>query len=198
MSHPFSGSELSIDQWTEFHLMRPRVKTRKGISLTPEDISRFWRFVEVRGEDECWPWIGSLCDGYGMITFFYKRIKAHRVSVYLSGRLIPSGLSACHSCDNRKCVNPSHIWLGTNAENVADRDAKGRCRSRGQSGERNYKTTLTNEKVFEIRADNRKHREIALDFGISKASVSDIKRGKNWKHLIAVRQSSGREGHEAE
>jgi hypothetical protein len=168
---------LPLEKWSEFPLFRPRVKTLKGMSLTQHDIDRFWSRVDAGDHESCWRWTGSLCDGYGQILIFYKRVKAHRVSVYLSGREIPSGLQACHKCDNRACVNPSHIWLGTNADNVRDRDEKGRCRSRGQSGEKQWKAKLSDAAVASILRDRRHPRIIASEYEVSLNHIYAIRAG---------------------
>ena len=91
---------------------------------------RFYKNVSVRGDDECWPWIGvRLRAGYGQFNHRYTRIVASRVAWELANqRTIPHGLFACHSCDNPPCCNPRHIWLGTASDNVRDMVAKGRHR----------------------------------------------------------------------
>lgn len=98
----------------------------------------FWERVDVRGPDECWNWLGALKDnGYGQLTRLgvsKKPLKAHRVAWVLAYGPIPAGSGVhgtcvLHHCDNRRCVNPSHLFLGTNHDNVRDMHAKGRAKN---------------------------------------------------------------------
>lgn len=92
-------------------------------------LARFWSKVDRRGDDECWPWTGGAHPrGYGRFTLQHPRtVAAHRFAWEIAnGREFPRGLNGCHRCDNPPCVNPAHIWPGTQAENLADMYAKGR------------------------------------------------------------------------
>lgn len=90
--------------------------------------ARFWSKVDVRGEDECWPWmVGHNQDGYGIFHIERRSVHAHRVALALAlGGILKE--QALHHCDFPPCCNPAHLFEGTNADNVRDRDAKGRGR----------------------------------------------------------------------
>lgn len=99
-----------------------------SIRVAIED--RFWSKVNRRGPDDCWLWLASLCQGYGQIagTVDGKRrpVSAHRVAWELTHGAIPEGLSVLHRCDNPPCVNPAHLFIGTQPDNLSDARRKGR------------------------------------------------------------------------
>lgn len=90
----------------------------------------FWSRIDRSGGDNsCWVWTGGRYPrGYGRIVMNCKVLYAHRVAYELTYGSIPTGMHVCHACDNPPCCNPAHLWLGSPADNVADRDAKGRHR----------------------------------------------------------------------
>lgn len=154
----------------------------------------------------CWEWTGKLMHkGYGVIYIDGKERRAHRVSYEEYKGNIEGGLLVCHSCDNRKCINPDHLWLGTNAENIQDAAKKGRMKgfgaSRGQSyetlsggvtetqvGEMNKNAKLVEQQVLEIRAklkDGVNSHELAKAYGVSYRNIRAIAIRRSWAHLEA-------------
>jgi hypothetical protein len=143
---------------------------------------RFWSRVDkTGGSDACWPWITNVSGhGYGWAHVGGGRYRyAHRLAWELTGGPIPVGLFVCHRCDNRICVNPAHLFLGTPAENNADRDAKGR----GARGTKTWSAKLNEELAEEIRgawAFGSDVGALATRFGVSKTTVRDVVRRRRW------------------
>lgn len=131
----------------------------------------------------CWEWTGGLDDdGYGNFSVNRRPYRAHRYSYELYVGAIPDDLLVCHRCDNRRCVNPDHLWPGTNVENTRDRDLKGRAAR--NNGELCGRAKLTEANVLEIRADERSNSHIAAAFNVNTNTIRRIKRGEIWAHLL--------------
>lgn len=190
------------------------VKPSEGAGgIAPEDAARFWSKVDKRGPDECWEWkAGRTNEGYGQFYFNGNPIGAHRFSHRLVLGEIPPSFFVCHKCDNKSCVNPSHLFVGTPADNVADRHRKGRDASgdrngarrwpermsRGDShwakshrdrmfGEKNHSAKLTADQVVQIRSEYASggisQQALARRFGVSLTSLHRIIRRRSWTHV---------------
>jgi hypothetical protein len=146
---------------------------------------RFWQ--KVTPVDGCWEWHGGrLPGGYGRISAGGDKgrmLLAHRVSWQLHNGLIPEGMDVLHRCDNRPCVNPAHLFLGTGADNMADKVSKGRQYK--PRGETNAQAKLDVSKVGDIRtlyASGRySQAELGRQFGVSQTAIGMIVRGETWQ-----------------
>lgn len=137
--------------------------------------------AKVEKTDGCWLWRGSIPktgDGYGWFSLGNRSERAHRVAHQVFVGPIPAGMLVCHTCDNRICVNPAHLFLGTAADNNKDRASKGR------SSRRATRRKIDFEIAQRIRAEwaagGRLQREIGAAYGISQAVVSKIVLGQAW------------------
>ena len=143
-------------------------------------MQRFWE--KVRKTDGCWEWTGSYRgNGYAALNLFNRSVSAHRLAYELLVGKIPQGKHVLHKCDNPACVNPDHLFIGTHADNMADKKEKGRAPS--MPGEENPAAILTKEQAMEVkrRAKNGERQiDIAAEFGISQPTVSAIKLGRIW------------------
>lgn len=145
---------------------------------------RFWEKVDKRGPDECWLWTAATNEaGYGVMRPEGRRtgptVKAHRVSLALAGVDV-AGRVVRHRCDNPPCVNPAHLELGTQIQNVGDMVRRGRV------AHGSMRSRLTEDDVRAIRARAAAGdlmRVIAADFGISRPTVSRIVNRKGWLHV---------------
>lgn len=143
----------------------------------------FYKMFEIT--PSCWIWKGCLnWDGYGK----YKGTTAHRFSwIFHKGPIKSRHIYACHSCDNRKCVNPKHLWLGSAKQNMKDCIKKGRFVFNGKPGEEGTNSILTKNQVSKIRRFYRRGRtnmnQLALSeiFGVSRQAIGCIVRGETWK-----------------
>lgn len=142
---------------------------------------RLERFARLWASDggDCFVWLRSLTpNGYGKFWWGPDRgvVYAHRASYELHNGPIPDGLVVCHTCDNRRCVRPSHLFVGTRLDNMADAKAKGRT----LAGERNPAAKLTTQQVAFIRSSREYGTDLARRLGVSARLVQRIRRGERW------------------
>lgn len=160
----------------------PHVQLVRHFVGTEEE--RFWHYTYKT--DGCWVWNGCRTDfGHGIIATANGNIGAHIYSYRLHRGDFQSGLDVCHHCDNPWCVNPEHLFLGTQADNNHDRHKKGRTVS--QHGTENPAAKLNDDKVREIRrlrAAGTPVVEIARMFGVTSYPVWGIVTGRYWKHVV--------------
>lgn len=147
---------------------------------------RFWR--QVRKTKTCWIWTGHLGKrGKGVIWIDRKPVYAHRFSYEQFVASIPKGLYVCHHCDNPFCVNPRHLFAGTQNDNMKDMKKKGRANH--PLGEANGRAVLTNKTVKEIRKIYQprtklySQKALAKRFGVSVVTIQDVLSRKHWSHI---------------
>ena len=147
--------------------------------------TRFWS--KVNKTETCWEWTGALGKlGYGNIEEAGRCYSSHRASWTMANGPIPHGAEVCHHCDNRKCVRPDHLFLGTHEENMADAAAKKRMRPTSRPGEANPRHILSSRDIPYIRELNGigfTQRELGMMYGVSQVMIGNIVRRKAWSHI---------------
>lgn len=155
---------------------------------------RLWSRVDKSADpDGCWLWQGSVNDrGYGQVrdepvgnAIRGIKITTHRAAWTLTHGTIPEGMGVCHRCDNPRCVNPSHLWLGTHAENLGDMKTKGRA----ARGDRSGTARLNSNQVRVIRkvltAGGCARTDLAVLVDVSTSTIDNIANNLTWRHIDA-------------
>lgn len=150
--------------------------------MMPETVdNRFWSKVERRGDKDCWPFTGYIDrNGRGHFHLNGKTKYAHQVSAWLYGIRVPDGKVICHRCDNAKCCNPGHFFIGTQTDNIADMDNKGR-RAPYSPNFIDASVKYPREKIDQIKAmatSGIRQFIIADSIGVSRSTVSLVLKGK--------------------
>jgi hypothetical protein len=132
----------------------------------------------------CTEWVaGKTSDGYGVINFNNKSLLAHRVAVELFLGISPAGMLVCHKCDNPACVNPKHLFLGSQKDNMKDMKSKGR-RKGVNCREMNGRAKLTMSAAQEIRRKREigyTLKQLATEHSVASSTISRVIRQENWK-----------------
>lgn len=179
------------------------MKPGATLTLSSRESVRFWLKIDLNGPifptigSPCWIWKGARSlKGYGQIAFRGKVAYAHRISFEIRNGPLGS-LHCCHRCDNPSCVNPDHLWAGTNVENVRDCIAKGRnlfgdkntSRTHPENlarGEAHGQARLTERDVRAIREGYSDggvtQQQLASKYGVSRGTIAPILRFRTWKH----------------
>ena len=140
------------------------------------DIFNFLRHVDVNGFDKskCWEWKGAgKGNGYGHVRRGEKNITAHRYSYQLFVDNDVDGKDVCHKCDNRKCVNPYHLFLGTRKDNMQDAKLKGRT-ARGFMLPNTKLSKEDEDEIVKRSKAGELYKEIAKDFGVTRHSIGRV------------------------
>jgi len=158
---------------------------------------RFWSKVNIMGDNDCWEWTACVSNstGYGAFKSHGKKTDAHRfVYEMLNGEINNSKLFVCHKCNNKKCVNPNHLYLGSPKDNVYDMirngNAFGNKKPRTRYGSETNSAKLTEELVIELRKEyrfyrenNKKLRPLYEKYGVTKGTFLDAATYKTWHHV---------------
>lgn len=157
-----------------------------GIYKRPSLQDRFWS--KVIKTKSCWNWIGTIQRGYGIFYIDAKNpVRAHRYSYELNIGEIPKGLLVCHKCDNPRCINPKHLFIGTIADNNLDCKNKGRLiRPPNQTGSNHSQHILTEKDVLNIRdayKNGFKQKDLAILYGVAKNTIHKVCKYKTWNHI---------------
>ncbi len=164
-----------------------RTLSRKGVLKTKIDINKkinIWNHYEV-SENSCWEWTLSLrTDGYGQFCVEGKMHGAHVLAYEVHNKTkVSRGLLVCHTCDNPKCINPDHLFLGTHQDNKNDCVGK----HRHSRGEKVNTSKLDEKQVMEIRKiyekGNKNQKELGIIYGVSQVQISSIIRKQSWSHI---------------
>jgi hypothetical protein len=151
--------------------------------MKEKDIIRFLSKIEKT--DTCWFWKAKgRCNGYGFLKIDKRNIPAHRISYQIHNGDFDFNLHVLHKCDIRNCVNPEHLFLGTNKDNIDDKVSK----DRQAKGSDNGNSILNEEQVKEIKLhlQNKYYgyiKNLVSKYNVSETCIRDIKRGRTWKHI---------------
>lgn len=152
---------------------------------------RFMAKIAIADSGGCWEWTGARWPrGYGEVNMAKRPKLVHRVVYEMLIGPIPDRMEVCHHCDNPPCCNPVHLFIGTHADNMRDKVAKGRgnyAARRSYSGEQNSRAILTETSVLDIRARYQRGvvtlQMLGDEYGVSMYTIHDIVCGKSWRHI---------------
>jgi len=171
--------------------------------ISQKDIDRFWS--KVNKTESCWEWCGSISKkGYGHFWCSPSTYRAHRFAWIATNGQILNGLSVCHRCDNRKCVRPDHLFLGTQKDNIVDCRDKRRLgiwvrADKAKRGEANHFSKLTSDNIRHIRQqrlDGVSGSTLAMEFGVCQSTIYKASLGNSWRHIKEGIKSPSRKAKE--
>lgn len=154
----------------------------RGRKITIEE---FWDKIDRSGGyDKCWNWISGV-SVYGTLTIDGKNYRAHRVAWIFTNGKLSEDIDVLHSCDNPRCCNPNHLFLGNDKDNSDDKISKGRFVS--NPGEKSWNHKLFDQDIFDIRkkfsTGNYRQCQLANEYKVDSSEISRIVNRKNWRHI---------------
>lgn len=144
---------------------------------------------EFKNIEGCWEWQKSVNPqtGYGQIMDCHdgKCVlrTVHRLAYEIFNGKIPEGLFVLHHCDNRRCFNPEHLFIGTQQDNMNDMKTKGRERKNPNKGEKHHQAKLTESEVIAIRQSKETYSELAKKYSVSISHICSIRKRRSWRHI---------------
>lgn len=180
-----------LDEWGDLNALQLRQKLLERMANSVDVQKRFWEKVDRRSDAECWNWFGALgADGYGILIstigkYGNRRMgfRVPRISFLLHYKKLPDDMFVCHHCDNPKCVNPHHLFLGKQKQNVEDRDRK----NRQAFGSRHGRSKISEEDVKQARflrfTKKWTYKLIAEKFRMGTSSIREAIVGSHWGHV---------------
>ena len=152
------------------------------MEFTDHFVELFWQKVDIRGDNECWPWKAHLNeDGYGQVRFDGNMKIASRVAYMITNGEIPSDIKAMHTCDTRNCCNPKHLIAGTQGDNIRDMENKNRSKHRGWDVKRFSEEEIL--KVREMWKNGFQAKDIADKYGVTPDTIYKIRMGRTYKNI---------------
>lgn len=156
-----------------------------ALRFSSRDAKRFW--ARVLKTEECWLWNVVHPSGYGHFYLQGVVMRAHRVALLWAQGLPGGPLDACHRCNNKRCVNPGHLYWGTRRENLLDDHRVNPARAEHWRGERHWKAQLNEERVLAIwhayHVLHAKQADIAAEYGVTESAVCHLCAGRSWANL---------------
>jgi len=161
--------------------------------MSQQEIDRFWSYVYICTDSECWPWLGGTRNGYGAFSLGTraerKTVKANRVAAFLiHGIPEDPKAEALHTCDNPPCCNGFHLFWGTQSLNMWDAAAKGRHSAQvhpeTRQGERHARAKLVEADIVVIRSSSLTQYELSLVYGVALSTIGHIRTNRTWRHLL--------------
>lgn len=166
-----------------------KLKLLGRLAISEEGQKQFFSRIKKGAPEECWEWQGGFHEsGYGLFSFSVRPskpvyIRAHRIAYYLTHGNLPKDEVLCHTCDNRKCVNPAHLFAGTRADNAHDMVSK----NRQAIGEKVYMAKLTPQEVrwarFLYFVEGIGYKKLAPMFGVAESTMYFVVTNKFWRHV---------------